>query len=174
MPTVDKFVTSLDVHCDPPKAGQSITVTPIIDGAPSAPLLIDNTVTGSVSSLPLWRMRGNEMQLMVKLQGTGQDTPVFHGGSLRFSPLDNSYYLLRLDLRDARKDNTGRPTDTTAEIEFLREAADSKRVLTMTSPFESCRVRVSMLQFLAAPPLRGAEVNPQGLALVKLKRLDVS
>lgn len=176
MPTVDKFITALDVHYDPPADGDYIEVMPLVNGTTmSYPLVITGEDDGNIKSLPLPGSdgaRGTEVQLLVTLvSGNGRTTPVFRGGSLRFSPLDNSYYLLRLDLRDARKDNTGRMTDTAADIAFLKEVAESKKVVTMTTPLESCRVRVSTLQFLAAAPLRGAEVNPQGIALVRLKRI---
>lgn len=173
LPTIDKYVTSLDVHYDPPGSGDSIIVTPYINGAPQAPALtIDDSYEGNVASLPLYGVRGTEVQLLVQLRSSnGRSTPVFHGASLRFSPLDNSYYLLRLDLREARRDNSNLPFDTEADIAFLKELAESKRVVTMTSPVESCRVRFSGLQFNLARTERAADVNPQGIALVKLKRV---
>jgi hypothetical protein len=170
----------LDVHHERLTTGQRLIVSPYVDGRQVTGMDVlgdESEEQPMVSSFPLYGadgrpVTGSHMYCYIKLIGTGTSTPVFHGASLRFASVDNSYYQMRFDLRAIRRDKTNLEVPMEECLAFLKEIADSKRVVTMTTRLEGCQVRVSLMKFSANFPVEGEEWEPQGFVTVRLKRVS--
>lgn len=166
MPTVAKTATTLEVYHDATDSESTITVSVYVDGDYAGQVVIGASDESRLSQAQM-NKKGHRLKCLIALTGNA----VVYGTSVSFTPIDHSFYQLRLDLREERRDNYGHDVLLADKVAWLLGIADSKKILWLTTPYERVRVRAALLSFSGRSPQLDSHVDVQGIATVRFKRL---
>lgn len=176
MPTVLKNFSYLDISHEPLGVGEYIYLDFYVDGVLTETAQCSATseyTTGTMTSWPVFGHSGRTVQGRFRFVSPKPytSTPVAHGWSVRFMPNDIVSYQYLVDLRDNSRDRTGQLGDRREARDWLLTTGMQSKVMTLTNEYETCAVKLAKVQFLGIPPMPEHDYEPNGLALITLKKL---